>query len=178
MGLIKPEKYVHPNKRKRGEVAEEKHEPTQGVEPSKAVKEKLENERVASSPTSNPQKKSASETAQIETVTIRLLARAPQIGQTQIYDEMLKEGLSDREAIFGMMSKGLALLDNGKGRLDEAEGLEMTSTVIETRRTIDAELFASLKSRFDKFDILSERALGLKVGEALISLVGKDGSDE
>ena len=101
-----------------------------------------------------------------DTVVARLVAYPPKSGEFAYYDEMIKSGVPEKQAVLALISRGLRDLKakNLEVRLYQHEGV-----AVETNRKIAAEDMDDLTTIFDPFGILSKRALGQKIGEALFA---------
>jgi len=168
MGIKKPPPYVHPGKAKKP-TAIAKPETLAPVENTEKPDKEKSNEAVRPQTT----RKSAVVSAE-DTVTIRLVANPPKAGEFELYDQMIASGLSKKQAVQALMRKGFQNLDAKqlKPAAYEADGV-----AIETNRTFATSDVFALKQRFDQFGILSKRALGLKIGEALLVKAIKESGD-
>lgn len=173
MGLTKPSvKYEHP--RKRGaQVAGTVSKTTISVPKEKsdtgfagaAIKKKGDEPRVSAS----SYKKDAQ---------IRLVIYPPVTGQLPLYDEMISSGVAPNKALLGLLKKGFpkfeADLLAGKVTVPATE-LETNGKPVDTTRNVSAEFMNLAKDLFDPYDILSDRALGQRVAEAIVRSITKVG---
>lgn len=168
MGILKPPSYEHPRKREKNEQASEKVAPVVVSTKKETAKEK--------EPAKSKQQVltvRTSERNNSEKVTLRLLARAPQTGQIALYDEMIEYGHTPRGIILGLFSQGLVLLSKTENQSFNALEYEASGIIIETRRSINTKIADTMRDELDKFGILSERAFGLRAGEALINIASE-----
>lgn len=157
MGIKKPPTYVRPKKN----------------QAAKPVSEKQTAQGLAKP---NPANKEEGKSAQF-----RLVARLPVRGSLPLYDRMLDSGLSPKEVILALLKHGLAQLDilsNYSAKEVTALRYETEGKAIETNRLINEEFQLKLQELFDPFGALSARAVGQRVGEALIMLVAKEKENE
>lgn len=172
MGLIKPDTYVHPNKRRQLDVTSKATAGQTVKDPKVAVnKEKIEKR------TDNPNRSEPKIEAESETVLLRLVARVPANGQIKLFDDMIDEGLSSKEIILGIWKREFGNLGALISDLDfkSTTPLEFENRkAIETTRKVTSDLLVSIQSKIDPFNILTERALGQKLGEALLIQAGKE----
>ena len=89
---------------------------------------------------------------------------------------MIDGGVSPRQAILGLLKRGFAEFeaDLRSGKVSgSANSYQTEDEVIETTRSVDETFVASCKQVFDKFDVLSNRAVGSKIGEAIFCRAAK-----
>lgn len=177
MALLKPKPYVHPNKRKRQDAEACTQTPTSDDSEEKAIK-RNEEDCPKARPIGNLKAAVTQVVSKEEKVTIRLQVRLPQKGQLPLYDEMIASKLSHKQVVLGMLTKGLRSIANDATLLNQIKTYEPQLEFIETRRTIKAQLVTDMKGKFDQYDILSERALGQKIGEALLTLADLENRNE
>lgn len=101
-----------------------------------------------------------------ERVYARLVVYFPKPGVSAEYDAMLKDKISSKRAT-------LALLKRGMDRFEE-QNLESTSypcetDYVETIRSIERSTYDLFKQQHDPHEIMSARALGKKMGTAILS---------
>lgn len=172
MGLIKPDKYVHPNKRKRHEASEK----AQAQIPVENSKEAVKNKNVEL-PVDQSDLQQPLSTITGETVLIRLVARVPEQGQIAFYDSMIVDGLSPKEAILGIWKREFGNLDTTIADYDFKTSCQLgfeKRKAIETTRKITPDALRTIQSKIDPYNILTDRALGQKLGEALLIQSGKE----
>lgn len=172
MGLIKPDKYVHPNKRKRHEASENTQSKIPVIKTKVAIKKKKVEDPVDRSNQRLPNSAVAS-----ETVLIRLVSRVPQRGQITLFDDMTASGLSAKEAILGIWKRKFENLDAVIADQDFKGTTQIEfekQKAIETNRKVTPDVRLSIQSKIDPFNILTDRALGQKLGEALLIQSGKE----
>lgn len=174
MGLTKPSvKYEHPRKRNAQEagtvsktivsVPEEKSDTGFA---GAAIKKKKGDEPRAST---SSHKKHAQ---------IRLVIYPPVAGQLPLYDEMISSGVAPNKALLGLLKKGFpkfeADLLAGKVTVPATE-LATNGKPVNTTRNVSTEFMNLAKDLFDPYDILSDRALGQRVAEAIVRSIAKVG---
>lgn len=107
-----------------------------------------------------------------ETVSVRLLASFPKPGVSAEFDEMIGDNISHKVATLALLKRGLSLLE-GKNNAHEllavAENYRADNDYVETIRSIQQSTYDWAKKQFDPHDILSARALGAKLGNAILS---------
>lgn len=167
MGIKQPPNYVHPNKKKEGKLPDRR-------------KTDLSTQQANALPTrkGNGKKSTiASNEQSAETQVIRLVARPPLPGQVKLYDNMLAGGLSSKQALLGLLKRGFDEFNSDLSTGKFVEGNPVLTTdgkAVETTRSIDSEFLKRARAVFDPFGILSDRALGQKIGEAIIGRAKKD----
>lgn len=173
MGIKKPPAYVHPRKRASSEEVLSDDRPT----PKKDKKEQANRKKVEDGPLDQiaiPELESNEGKA---TVLLRLVARVPETGQIPLFDQMIIGGLSPKDAILGIWKREFEKLVI-KLRADEfhksTEVKFSSRKPIETTRKIKPNLMQTITAEFDPFGILTDRALGQRIGEALISQAEKE----
>lgn len=172
MGLIKPDTYVHPNKREKQDVPEKATAGQTVKDPKVAVKKKKVEER-----TDKPNRSEPKIEVESTTVLLRLVARVPANGQIKLFDDMIDEGLSPKEIILGIWKREFGNIETLISDHDfkSTTPLEFENRkAIETTRKVTSELLISIQSKIDPFNILTERALGQKLGEAILIHSGKE----
>ena len=161
MGIKQPPAYEHPNKRNR-RSGSGKPQTIAPVERAKnPVKEKRGNE------------KPSDQSVDSGKVVLRMAAHPPALGEFDLFDQMVTSGITPREAV-------LALLRRGTKKLDDIANMPATSLkkltyardgeAIETNRSISAQCLQTLKTNIDPFGVLTTRAFGIKIGEAVLML--------
>lgn len=172
MGLTKPSStYKHPRKGQRPEV----------VPVTKAKEADPEKSKITGSAGGADKKKkvcraNAAISIDKKDVQIRLILYPPVSGQLPLYDEMIKSGLSANKVLLGLLKKGFL-----KFETDLLAGKFSTPTIkfetdgkpVDTTRNVSSEFLNLAKELFDPYDILSDRALGQRVAEAVVQTVGK-----
>jgi hypothetical protein len=177
MGIKKvPFNYEHPNKKKR-----EKSEPAQqATAPAvSGVVPKTEKRQA------KPKETDAAEVANTgelrETEMIRLVAYPPLSGQIDLYDKMVKGGLSSKQAILGILKRNFGqfedLVFSGKVSIAKTE-VGKNGEAVETNRSVSKEFLARAKEVYDPFGVLSKRALGMKIGEGILHQAKVRGSND
>lgn len=167
MGITKPLGYEHPNKRKR-RISEEDAEGPTHVEAQQLPKKKergAEKRRVEPSAAT-----SIAETRKC--AVVRLLVYPPAKGQVAVYDEMIEAGIAPRTAILGLLKRGFGDFQAAvmQGSIKPLQfDVPSDEAAIETTRQVSPEFVANVKSIFDPFGILSDRALGRTMGETIIA---------
>jgi len=167
LGIKKiPFNYEHPGKKKLGRSEIKQETPARVENDVLAVKEKrggrpkpLQTTAAKSSPTSSA-----------KTVFLRLVVKPPKAGRFELYDEMIADGLTPKQAILGLLKHGFFQFEKDiKSNKISAKNLnyEAVGQAVETTRSVDPEFISLCRDVFDKFDILSNRALGQKIGEAI-----------
>lgn len=169
MGIKTPPAYVHPSKAKRQNAGLKGSTPEAVESAERAKKEKGAESSIASVPgkTKQPSKPSAH--------TIRLVAHLPKSGVFPIYDKMIASDLSPKKTVLALIGRGFEALD--ASNLKPAS-YEFGGETVETNRTFRSEDFSLLSEKFDPFGILSKRALGVKIGEALMVRALKEMADD
>ncbi len=108
----------------------------------------------------------------------RLAAHPPAHGEIKIFDIMVESGMSKKEALLALMRKGTSYLDQVGlvTAICEKDALYKrdVGNAIETNRIVDVSVWKKLKQRFDPFDVLTTRALGVRVGEAVIMIAVRE----
>lgn len=112
-----------------------------------------------------------SQNSEQDTKTVRLVAQPPKAGEFAIYDEMIASGLTSKKAVLAMIGKGFEKLD---ANALKPVSYECEGEAIETNRIFRVEDLSALKEEFDPFGILSKRAIGKKIGEALLAKAIKE----
>lgn len=169
MGIKTPPTYVHPSKTKKQNTSKKESTPEtiESAEPAKKGK-RAENPIV-----SVPGK--AKQPSKPSTHTIRLVAHLPKSGMFPIYDKMIASDLSPKKTVLALIGRGFETLD--ASNLKPAS-YEFGGETVETNRTFKSEDFSLLSEKFDPFGILSKRALGIKIGEALMVQALKEMGDD
>jgi len=163
MGIKQPPEYIYPKKRKRP-AAETEPQITTPVEPVRApIKKKRETRSDTSIPSG-------------QCVQLRLVIPSPAAGQLQLHDEMIAAGYTSKQALLGLLKKGF---DRFEAELlaDKiavpADPLETNGKPVDTTRNVSPQFFEKAKALFDPFDVLSDRAFGQRIGDAIIRTASK-----
>lgn len=169
MGIKQPPNYVHPNKKKKEE------KPNVDLMHERAALKPQSVAPVKRNKVSKPSK--SFQTQSSEMILIRLVAKPPLPGQIKIYDDMVAGGLSSKQAILGLFKREFPkfvsdMLANKIGK--ENDVAVENSYAVETTRGVDIKFIEKARSVFDPFGVLSDRALGQRIGEAIIFRSRKD----
>ena len=102
----------------------------------------------------------------IETVSVRLLAPFPKQGVSAEYDAMINDKISRKLATLALLKRGMELF--------EKQNMERTSyscetDYVETIRSIERSTYDQFKRNHDPHEIMSARALGKKLGSAILA---------
>lgn len=175
MGIKKvPFAYEHPNKRNPGTSGAETRNTA-----SQATKERPNKKRGKAQTEPKPSPKlAATKNALPSAILLRLVVKPPKSGLFPLYDEMIASGLSPKEAILGLLKRGFSQfeIDISSNEIVASNNkYEAHGGAIETTRTVDEAFLNSCRDIFDKFGLLSDRALGGKIGEAIFSRTAKEG---
>lgn len=106
-----------------------------------------------------------------ETVSVRLLASFPKPGVSADFDEMVGDNISHKVATLALLKKGLSMLDaegNTNSLLAENANYPIEGDYAETVRSIRRSTYDWAKSQYDPHGILSARAIGAKLGNAIL----------
>ena len=166
MGIKQPTGgYIHPSKRKRGSDRPASQASAPAAEDRIPIKKKREE--------ASPKADRSGESA----VLVRLVVYPPASGQLLIYDQMIGAGYSSKQALLGLLKKGFSQFEtdllNGKVTAP-ADQLIISGKPVDTTRNVSATFIEKAKSVFDPFDMLSNRALGQRIGETIIRSAAKD----
>ena len=172
MGIKQPPAYVHPNKRKATPG-----EPVRRVteQASKTGRPKREKERSAPVKQARATKGNAEKTIQL-----RLVMYPPTSGQIPLFDQMIASGFAPKAALLGLLKRGFPVFEKKllEGSIKAlADDLDTMDTPIDTTRNVSPQFLKAAKTLFDPFGVLSDRALGRKIAETIVSQIGKEGSD-
>ncbi|MFK5980838.1 MAG: hypothetical protein QM488_18340 [Rhizobiaceae bacterium] len=106
-----------------------------------------------------------------ETISVRLLASFPSPGVSAEFDEMIGDNISPKIATLALLKKGSSLLET-EGGIKAISGEDVhylnEGDYAETVRSIRRSTYDWAKSQYDPHDILSARALGAKLGNAIL----------
>jgi len=168
MGIKLPPAYEHPNKRKRRDVAP--NSPTPELLKNKEIPKKNEKKE--------PLKRRSSEALNAKTddnekVILRLVAYPPANGEFDLFDRMIASGITHRQAILALLRRGtdrLCEVPETWGKSSGKASFERQGNPIETNRSVSANLHQQLKTTIDPFGVLTERAFGKIVGEAILAM--------
>ncbi len=106
-----------------------------------------------------------------ETVSVRLLASFPKSGVSAEFDEMIRDNISHKVATLALLKRGLSMLGAEGGTnsiLAKNANYPIEDDYAETIRSIRRSTYDWAKSQYDPHDILSARALGAKLGTAIL----------
>ena len=177
MGITKPSAYVHPKKRK---------PPTHEI-----ASAELSDERAKASTGkaggANKKKKGMGVSRDngcaayaVERVQLRLIISPPVSGQLEIFDEMIKANYPKNKAVLGLLKKGFPKFETdlfaGKIKVSQ-DGLATEGKAVDTTKAISADFLCKVKELYDPFDVLSERALGQRVAEAILRSCAKEATN-
>ena len=167
MGIKQPPSYVHPNKRKRQpvETKEQAPAPVTTPEPPKKEKREVRKPRVLDGSRSDQ---------------VRLVIYPPTAGQIAIYDEMIAAGYSSKQALLGLLKKGFSQFETdllAKNVTTPPDQLLTDGKPVDTTRNVTPQFIEAAKGVFDPFDMLSDRALGCRIGEAVIRATSEPGDN-
>lgn len=171
MGIKQPPNYVHPNKKK-----ESKRSQNRILEKQSSRESPEHRQRPAALKSVKVEK-----TTLTQTQLVRLVVRPPLPGYVVLYDNMLNGGLSSKRALLGLLKRGFPQFKSdlltGK---DTKENTVMfdDGKVIETTRSIDSIFLEKARAAFDPFGVLTDRALGQKIGEAIVCRAAKEKINE
>lgn len=172
MGIKQPPAYVHPNKRKTA-TSEPLGQAPQQV--TKTERPKREKERI------EPVKQSRATVDSAEkTIQLRLVVYAPANGQVPLYDQMIASGFEPKAALLGLLKRGFPTFEKKllAGLIKaSANDLDASGKPVDTTRNVSTQFMETAKTLFDPFDVLSDRALGRKIAETIVSQIEKDGTD-
>lgn len=165
MGIKQPPAYTYPKKRKR--QAQQPEQPTAAPVETARPPIKKKGERTSATKVTND-----------GAVQLRLVIPSPAPGQLKLHDELSTAGYTSKQALLGLLKKGFdrfeADLLSGAVAVPTAP-LETKGKPVDTTRTVSPEFIAKAKALFDPFDVLSDRAFGQRVGDAIIRMARKDG---
>lgn len=172
MGLTKPSStYEHPRKSKGREV-----NPTSEVMAPVSTKKNNTSSAGEAEKKKKVRRGNAATSIDKKDVQIRLILYPPVSGQLPLYDEMIKSGLSANKVLLGLLKKGFLKFETdllaGKFSTPTIK-LETDGKPVDTTRNVSSEFLNLAKELFDPYDILSDRALGQRVAEAVVQTVGK-----
>lgn len=106
-----------------------------------------------------------------ETVSVRLLASFPKSGVSAEFDEMIGDNISHKIATLALLKKGLSMLEADSSSISllaEDANYPIEIDYAETIRSIKRSTYEWAKNQYDPHDILSARALGAKLGTAIL----------
>lgn len=165
MGIKKvPFAYEHPKKRTPGSSLPARQPIVSSDRPEHRHKEKKE-EIDGSAANIEPTK-----------TTIRLVARIPLKGALPLFDQMCASGLSERKAVLGLFKLGFPKL--GQDLTNSKSSVEANyashDTTVETTKTVPGTTMADLRQAIDPFGVMSDRAIGQRLGEAILWAAGQE----
>ena len=177
MGITKPDTYVHPKKCK---------PPTHEIVTAE-TSEQTVSETTGGAGGTNKKKKgmsvsrpNVSSTRGEERVQLRLIISPPVSGQLEIFDQMIKANYPSNKAVLGLLKKGFPKFEAdrfaGKIKVSEDE-LATKGKAVDTTKAVSPKFLRQVKELYDPFDVLSERALGQCVAEAILRSVAKEATN-
>ncbi len=118
-----------------------------------------------------------------EVVLVRLGAHIPSPGVSAEFDAMIKDSVSQSQAMLAILTRGLTLFEDQYASKSFKEGEQNyahETDYIETNRTIRKSTLEWVRQHFDPHGILSARALGGKLGTVILAqyFVKDNGSDD
>ena len=112
-----------------------------------------------------------------ETMHVRIIAHYPIAGACEFFDQMCAANIDPKTVMLALLKKGIPVFEERclKNEIDEIEiQNQLKSDFIETTRVLSRRTFETAKKHFDPFDVLSLRALGAKIGDAIFASVAKN----
>ncbi|MCI4643446.1 MAG: hypothetical protein MRY64_01550 [Hyphomonadaceae bacterium] len=112
-----------------------------------------------------------------EKVRVRVVAYEPKPGQFERYDAMRRSGISDKDALLGFLRSArgkIGVLVDCSAKDIDTLTLDQGPAFVETNWSLSRSGLAQIKSLLDPFGILTPRALGAKIGAAVIVLNESD----
>lgn len=172
MGIKTPPEYQHPSKRKRQGSGSEPPATAQTEAPVTPLRK---NEGDGRGRKVSSQKETLSQSD--STLIVRVVAYVPNPGELTKYDEMIRGGVASKDALLGLLRNARHKIDDlVKRSSKQVDSLtyESSTGFVETNWSLSSDIAAQLKSLFDPFGILTPRALGAKIGAAIIVLSEKE----
>ena len=172
MGIKQPPAYVHPNKRKTATPEPPGPTPHQAAKTKRPKREKERTEPVK-------HRRATVDSAE-KTIQLRLVIYPPTSGQIPLYDQMIASGFAPKTALLGLLKRGFSeferklMTDTIRAPLDN---LKVSGQPVDTTRNVSPQFVEAAKHLFDPFGILSDRALGRKIAETIISQIEGIGAD-
>jgi len=155
MGITKvPFEYIHPKRKKEAGDA--------GALSKEDSSKKLSNKSDARAAPANAD----------ETVSVRLIAYFPCPGVSDDFDAMIEGGVSHKLATLAFLKRSTAFFEAQISTNDliiEAPSYPCETEYVETIRMIRRSTFEWAKKQYDPHTILSARALGTRLGTAILA---------
>lgn len=112
-----------------------------------------------------------------ETIHVRIIAHYPTEGACEVFDQMCEANIAPKTAMLALLKKGIPEFEErcANNEIDKIDILsQLKPEFIETTRALSKSTFETAKNHFDPFDVLSLRALGVKIGDAIFASVAKN----
>lgn len=112
-----------------------------------------------------------------ETIHVRIIAHYPTEGACEVFDQMCMANIDPKTAMLALLKKGVASFEIScaNGDIDRIQFRgPVEPEFIETTRALSKDAFETAKSHFDPFDVLSLRALGRKIGAAIMASMAQN----
>ncbi len=112
-----------------------------------------------------------------ETMHVRIIAHYPIAGAYEVFDRMCSANIDPKNAMLALLKKGIPVFEErcANNEIDKIDILsQLKPEFIETTRALSKSTFETAKNHFDPFDVLSLRALGVKIGDAIFASVAKN----
>ena len=150
MGIKKlPFAYVHPNKN--------------------SANQDLSVDPISVPPRTKPIIKKTKVKPHVETaerVSVRLVVHFPKPSVSAEYDAMVKDKISSKHATLALLKRGM---DRLEGQKLESMSYSCETDYVETIRSIERSIYERFKQQHDPHEIMSARALGKKLGTAILA---------
>lgn len=172
MGIRTPPEYEHPSKREGRGSKNEQLTSARAEKTEIPIRKKEGDERGP-----NPRLLKPASVAPGEQVHLRVVAYEPRPGELKRFDEMIGGGITNKDALLGLLRNARHKIDDlAKRSSKQVDDLtyDHGSEYVETNWSLSERVVGQLKSVFDPFDILTPRALGAKIGAAVIVLNDKE----
>ena len=101
-----------------------------------------------------------------ERVSVRLVVHFPKLGVSAEYDAMLKDKISSKRATLALLKRGL---DQFEEQNLKSTSYSCETNYVETIRSIERSTYDLFKQKHDPHEIMSARALGKKLGTAILA---------
>lgn len=159
-----PSSYVHPRKKSKLSV--------------ETLKPELSANDVGKKSTAIPKstksiKQRSSMSREQDFIMLRLLAPIPKMGECNTFDKLIDSGLSSKDAALGLLKKGF---DDFEQKISSGTYMispnvfTISKDIVETNRRSPLAFYNSAIEFFDPYELLTKRALGLKIGTAILNL--------
>lgn len=112
-----------------------------------------------------------------ETIHVRIIAHYPAAGASAVFDQMCAASIDPKTVMLALLRKGIPEFEErcAKNEIDKIYiQKQLKQEFIETTRALSQSTFETAKKHFDPFDVLSLRALGVKIGNAIFASVAKN----